>query len=159
LDKDNGYKTTFWAFPLEAMYGTPNRRNALNAFITWCGLELPAYGLELSGDQSGTSPAGTTHTYNLTVTNTGNVTDLFNLAVSGNIWTTTLSNNTVTLAAGETATFTVTVTVPNDAVIGDSDAVTVTATSQNDPLVTESAVLTTTVEETPYYIYLPLVLR
>ncbi|GAB4582003.1 MAG: hypothetical protein Fur0022_47550 [Anaerolineales bacterium] len=42
LTKDSGtYKTTFWAFPLEAIYGNQHRRTALNLFLSWCAGDTP----------------------------------------------------------------------------------------------------------------------
>jgi len=35
------YKTTFWGFPLEALYGSQHQRYALDAFLTWCGAGEP----------------------------------------------------------------------------------------------------------------------
>ncbi|NUM46155.1 MAG: hypothetical protein HUU38_15730 [Anaerolineales bacterium] len=159
LTKEAGYKTSFWAFPYEAIYGSANRRNALNAFITWCGLELPFYGVSLGEDQAASTSADTQLTYTVSVTNTGNVTDLYDLTLTGNGWTATLSTDNLTLNAGETATFTVVVTVPAEAEVGDTDAVTVTITSQTDGSVTDGATLTTTVSNPSYDLYLPVITR
>lgn len=159
LTKDAGYKTSYWAFPFEAIYGPQNRRNALNAFISWCGLELPYNGVALSADQPGTALAGSTITYTVSLTNTGNVVDLFDLALSGNTWTSTLSATSLTLNAGESTTVQVVVTIPTDANIDDMDAVTVTATSQTNGAITATTTLTTTVGSATRYIFLPLILR
>ncbi|HNB50880.1 MAG TPA: hypothetical protein PK530_03005 [Anaerolineales bacterium] len=159
LTKEAGYKTSFWVFPLEALYGAPNRRNGLNAFITWCGLELPFNGVAVSADQASESAAGTVVTYTLTVTNTGNVVDIINLSVSGNTWASELSTTSMTLNAGEVATFTVAVTIPPDATADEVDAVTVTATSQTDSNITDAATLTTTVAASLWYIHLPIVIH
>ncbi len=121
----------------------------------------PAYGVTLSGDAAATGLAGETVSYVVTITNTGTTTDTFDLAASG-IWTTTLSDTSVTLASGASVTFTVDVSVPGNAADGDSDATTVTATSQGNPSVTDSATLITTAEvSTPpsFNIFLPLVQR
>ncbi|MCB9134600.1 MAG: hypothetical protein H6636_04185 [Anaerolineales bacterium] len=161
LTKEDGYKSSFWVFPLEAIYGSQNRRNALNAFINWCGLELPYNGLALSSDQAGTASAGTTFTYTLTVTNTGNVTDLYTLSLAGNTWSATLSTENLTIDGGASAEFTVVVTVPIDAMDGESDTVTVTVTSQSDNTLTASASLTTTAStaSTGFSLYLPLLVK
>lgn len=159
LTKEDGYKTTFWAFPLEAMYGPQNRRNAMDAFITWCGLEQPFNGISLSTEQTSESAAGTVVTYTVTVTNTGNVVDLISLALSGNTWTSELSTTSVTLNAGEATTFTVTVTIPPDAADGATDVVTVTATSVSDVSVFAISTLTTTVVPTALEYFLPIVIR
>lgn len=122
------------------------------------------YGVSLSGDMAASGGAGETVVYNVTVTNEGNVNDTFNLVLSGETWTSTLSDDSVTLAPGESATVTVEVTIPADASDGDTDTVTITATSVNDPSATASANLTTTaVVEEPepeeFVMFLPIMLK
>jgi N-acetylneuraminic acid mutarotase len=82
--------------------------------------------------------------YNLTLSNTGNFTDTFDLAFAGNAWAVTLPVTQTTLAAGTSLEVTVQVLVPVGAADGDQDSVTITATSQGDPTVTASGELTTT---------------
>ncbi|MCB9134601.1 MAG: hypothetical protein H6636_04190 [Anaerolineales bacterium] len=161
LTKDNGYKTSFLVFPLEAIYGSQNRRNAIDEFITWCGLELPFNGVSMSTDQTGTTPAGTTMTYTISITNTGNVVDLFNLALSANTWTSELSATSVTLNSGESTTFQVIVIVPADVNVDEMDAVIVTATSQTNGTVSATTTLTTTVNTVTetYLLFIPLIFR
>src|SRR5450756_2557892 len=55
---------------------------------------------------------GTTVTYNLTVTNTGNVSDTFNATVVGNAWPTSVPTLVGPLAAGASSDVTVTATIP-----------------------------------------------
>ncbi len=121
-------------------------------------VEGQSYDVALSGNQAVSGDAGTTVVYTLTVTNTGNTVDTYDLTASGT-WTANLSQTTVTLAAGASATFTVEVTIPGDVADGDSDVTTVTATSQNDAAATDSATLTTTAIVVGYNIYLPVVHR
>ncbi|MBK8988770.1 MAG: proprotein convertase P-domain-containing protein [Chloroflexi bacterium] len=119
------------------------------------------YGVELSGDQAQTGDVGTVVTYTLTLTNTGSVTDTFDLSATG-VWTATLSDASVTLAPNASTTFDVTVVVPAGAADGDDDAATVTAVSQTDASATASATLTTTanVPTAPmWYLYLPVVVK
>jgi uncharacterized membrane protein len=102
-------------------------------------------------------------TYTLMVTNTGNITDTFTIAVSG-LYTASLSiTNTGELGAGESASFYVMVEIPADAMAGDSDVTTVQVMSASDPEVTAEAALTTTVEgeegPTEWMIFLPLVMK
>jgi len=112
-------------------------------------------------DRSG--DPGTTVTYTLRVTNTGNTTDMFSVIVSGNTWVTTADPTTVgPLAAGESADVMVTVDIPTSAVGGDTDSATVTITSQADATRSASSTLTTRAPagiEDGGDIYLPLVLR
>ncbi|HNB52151.1 MAG TPA: FixG Ig-like domain-containing protein, partial [Anaerolineales bacterium] len=159
LTKEAGYKTSFWVFPFEAIYGAANRRNAMDAFISWCGLEQPVHGVTLSADQGESSPAGTAVAYEISITNTGNVADLFNLSLTGNVWASELSVPNISLNAGETATFTVVVTIPADAGEGATDSVTVTASSVSDGAVTATTTLATTVAPASLNIFLPIVIR
>jgi uncharacterized membrane protein len=87
---------------------------------------------------------GATVTHTLVVTNTGNVTDVFDVDVSGNIWATETSASVGPLSMGERAEIPVTVEVPLDAGGGEGDTVTVTVTSQVDGDAWDSSVLTTT---------------
>ncbi|MBE2198541.1 MAG: S8 family serine peptidase [Anaerolinea sp.] len=102
------------------------------------------YGVELTAAQTELSGAtGTTVTYTLTLTNTGTNTDTFDLAATG-VWTTTLSESSVTLASGSSTQVAVTVAIPADAADGEMDAAEVTAASQTDPAATADVTLTTT---------------
>jgi len=75
-----------------------------------------------------------TLSYTVTVTNTGEATDNFDLRVSGGAgWSPGISPNSLTLAAGASGTATLTVTVPSGAAGGDSTTIVVTATSRADP--------------------------
>ncbi|NUM46156.1 MAG: DUF4397 domain-containing protein [Anaerolineales bacterium] len=122
-------------------------------------LPLVEYGVSLSADQSASGDAGTTVSYDVMVTNTGNFTDTFDLTFAG-AWGVALSESSVTLAAGASATITVEVDVPADATDGDSAVTTVTATSQGDGTTTDSTDLTTTAVvagPASYDVFLPLV--
>lgn len=102
---------------------------------------------------------GTTVVYSVTVTNNGNVSDTFDVALSGNDWTTTAPVTVGPLAPGASTTVAVEVEIPADAAIGSFDAVSVTVTSQGDPTETASASLVTTCVEIVYELYLPLLWR
>jgi uncharacterized repeat protein (TIGR01451 family) len=106
---------------------------------------VPAYEVALSPDAAFTGNSGDVVTYTVTITNLGNMADTFDLVVSGEVWTTTLSVDEVTLVAGASTTFEVVVTIPAGASHGDYDMATVTATSQGDPAATDQVVLTTRV--------------
>ena len=91
-----------------------------------------------------TGNPGESATYTLTITNLGNVCDTYALALSGHVWTTTLSITTTgEIAPLGSAGVQVTVDVPLSA--DQSDTVTITATSRGDPAEADSSVLTTTV--------------
>jgi len=89
---------------------------------------------------------GSTVVYTLTLENTGNLADTFTIESAG-VWDVTLPITSTSLAPGETADVTVQVTVPADALAGDSDVTTVTATSEFDDTVSDTSVLTTTANQ------------
>ncbi|MCA9980722.1 MAG: carboxypeptidase regulatory-like domain-containing protein, partial [Anaerolineales bacterium] len=105
--------------------------------------------------------AGETVTYTVHITNTGDLTDTFDISLSGQTWDTTAPVS-ITLAAGEHATFDVTVMIPTDAMADDNDSVLVTAKSQTDDTIMGGTTLTTTATEAPvteFNLYLPLITR
>ena len=123
-----------------------NAANAGNLGYVNVDLEFyePIFGLDLApATQDGYGDPGAMVTHTLTLTNTGNTTDTFDLSFAGNLWVTSLSDASLTLDAGESADFMVYATVPADALAGDMDMATVTATSITDPLVTADAVVNT----------------
>jgi subtilisin family serine protease len=125
---------------------------------------VPAeYGVEVAVEDGALSGApGTPVTYTLWITNTGNIVDTFDLAVSGNSWDAMPSAANVTVAAGATMSVTVTVDIPADADENDMDTATFTATSQTDDTATDSVDLTTTAvipEPEMFYLYLPYIAR
>ena len=120
------------------------------------------YGLSLSGDDSLSDLPGETVTYTVSITNDGNISDSYTLALSGNTWVSNLSQSTINLAAGTSATFQVSVVIPPDATNGEMDIVSVTATSQGDGSQMDTVDLTTTAEIEPpddYTIFLPVVIN
>ena len=122
-----------------------------SASLTTTSVAKPLYGVTLSADDSLSGPTGAQVNYTLTVTNTGNVADSFDLAATGQTWTTTLSTSQVNLAPSASADFTVMVSIPTGAADQETDTVTITATSQGDNSKTDSASLTTTSVAKPLY--------
>jgi uncharacterized membrane protein len=130
-----------------------------SAVLTTTSVTSPVYGVALlAADNSLSGPSGDQVVYTLTVTNTGNLTDSFDLAAAGQTWTTTLSSSLVNLAPGVSVDLMVTVAIPAAAADQDSDMVTITATSQGDSSKTDSADFTTISMGNPSGIYLPVVL-
>ena len=129
-----------------------------SASLTTTSVAAPNYGVALSADDSLSAAAGGQVFYTLTVTNTGNVTDSFDLAASGQTWTTTLSSSLINLGPSASVDVTVTVDIPPGTADQDSDMVTITATSQGDNSKTDSAVFTTISTGQPPGVYLPIVL-
>lgn len=128
--------------------------NAFTALTTTAG---GSFGVNLEPETSAaTGKPGSVITYTLHLTNTGTVTDTFQVSVSGvgAAWT-TLPKASFTLGAGASVDVLVVVTIPAGAANGDYP-ITVTATSMGDPTKTDDVAITTTVFL--YHIYLPVVL-
>jgi hypothetical protein len=100
---------------------------------------------------------GATLIYNLEVTNQGEVSDSFDVAISGNTWTTTADSVVGPLAPGGNVMLLVSVTIPLTALPTDVDTATITLTSQADAAEFVEVVLTTGVYD--YQLYLPLIMR
>ncbi len=104
------------------------------------------YGVELTPETDAMAgDPGEVVAYTLTVANLGNITDTFDLSVTGNAWDVQFEAVSVTLGAGEAADLMVDVTIPAEALAGEFDVATIAATSQGDDTVSDSSVLTTTV--------------
>jgi len=85
---------------------------------------------------------GATLSYTVTVTNTGNVADSYDLTISDDAvpsWNPTVSRTSLTIAAGGSDTSTLSVTIPSGAEHGEKDDITVTATSTENAEVSASA--------------------
>ena len=87
--------------------------------------------------------AGSTIFYTMQVTNTGYLTDTYEIANSGNIWPVNLSSSLVTLLPGGTMSITATVEIPADVPGGSTDFVNVDFISQGDRNKTDQVVLQT----------------
>jgi hypothetical protein len=99
--------------------------------------------------------------YTLTISNTGNVSDTFAIALGGHEWAVEAPTS-LTLGATESAMFAISVTVPLTAVHALSDTLTLTVTSAGDEMVSATSVLTTTaVVPIPpeKLLYLPAILK
>jgi hypothetical protein len=92
-------------------------------------------------------------TYTLYLTNTGNLTDTYDLLITAT-WTTVSTTPVGPLATGDSAILAVVVQVPPDAAWGNSDTATVTIASQGDASQMQVLSLTTSID---YRVYLPVV--
>jgi hypothetical protein len=100
-------------------------------------IRVPARGVDISISPSYQSGLpGATLNYAVTVTNTGEVIDNYNLSVSDNLgWGPSLSENLLeNVLPGENREVTLSVTIPDNA-LDATDNITVTATSAANPLV------------------------
>ena len=70
--------------------------------------------------------------YTISLANTGNITDTFLLSSGGNSWITILPVTQIELPVGAQSEFQVQVTIPANAVYGDTDTAVITALSQGD---------------------------
>jgi uncharacterized membrane protein len=108
----------------------------------------PLYALTLTpASAEETSLPGNTVTYNLTLTNTGQLVDSYTVTIGGNTWDTAVELPADPLPAGESAPVKVTVTIPGDAPYGAADTVDVTLTSTGDPTQFATSSLTSKVWE------------
>jgi uncharacterized membrane protein len=82
--------------------------------------------------------------YIMTLTNTGNILDTFDLVAGMSDWDVHLPVNGFELGAGESVDVSVQITVAADALAGEFDSVSITATSIGDENVSASSTLTTT---------------
>jgi PKD repeat protein len=119
----------------------------------------PVYDVELTPPTDAQSGLrGTSLSYGLTVRNTGDTADTFELSFKDvNGWTTRINPSSVNLRPDTTALVLVAVSIPLGVAASDSDVATISVTSQGDPTVTAKSALTTTVWE--FNLFLPLVFK
>lgn len=110
----------------------------------------PVAGVTLNAsNSSATAEVGAQVEYRLTLTNTGDATDSFSVAVESG-WSATLSTSNVgPLEPGATGEFSVTITVPAEAGDGESSVATVTVVSQAGSGAQAQVSVTTTAQRLP----------
>jgi uncharacterized membrane protein len=112
------------------------------------------YGVSLTPSAASQSEyAGVTVSYVLTVGNTGNIADTYEVVISNQQWETSAVPQVLgPLPSGGQATLTVTVDVPTLAAPSSSDSATITVKSQNNPPTQASITLTTSVNQSRLYL-------
>ena len=103
-------------------------------------------------DQNGADFSRQTVTYTVAITNSGNITDAYDLTLSGNGWPAAVvapAGSTSSLGPGASELVTVTVDIPAAASAGANDSVTLTAASQAYPGTSDATVLST--EALPFF--------
>ena len=104
-------------------------------------------GVIVGPSQAGSGASGATVSYTVYVTNTGNITDTYDLALTGFTWPTGFNppiTQTNSIPPGEGQAFVVEVDIPANAPANAVDSVSISASSQNYPGTNGSAFLTTT---------------
>lgn len=92
------------------------------------------------------SRQGRTVEYSLTIENTGVVEEVFNVKVSGNLWTTGVPATVGPIAPGQNRDIKLQVSIPPSAVDFSTDKAVITVTSQKDPSQSDKAIVTTTAD-------------
>ena len=117
-----------------------NHKYAENIYLIYT---YPSPGLIWPIERLGVGLPGSTIPYTLQVLNTTQLTDTFDVSVSGYDWPTILPGAVGPLAPAESAALDVEVTIPATVDLGSRDTVTITVTLQGDSSITGSAALTT----------------
>lgn len=110
-------------------------------------VESMPYGVVLlPSDVAKSGLPGDSVQYALTLTNTGNTTDSYNISADGNSWPTNLVSTVGPLVSGASTTINVYVTIPTDVAIETGDTASITAVSQGDGSRSAVSSLTTTAD-------------
>ena len=130
---------------------------------------MPVYSFDLSSDRTTMQGfVGSSVDYNVSITNTGNITDSYTIDASGNDWNTTLVGAEGTLmlpiaigplGINENLAFKINITIPETANEDDIDVATVKITSAGDATVSVTSIFSTTALSKASTIYLPIVIK
>jgi hypothetical protein len=117
---------------------------------------LSPYGISAPGTVEAAGLLGSVVTYTLSISNTGSVTDTFDLSVTASGWPLTAPTTLGTLPAGSISVVPVGVQIPGSTAPGVTDTAVLTLKSRNDPTKTAAITLKTT---SLWQIYLPVTVR
>lgn len=118
---------------------------------------LPDYAVAISPNTTQTGFRGETLTYLVTLSNTGVLSDVYDVAIVST-WNAAIApSQTYSVATGSQVTFTVSVQIPINAPEGATNTAVVTATSQGDSNVTATTNLTGVVAYAR--LYLPIIIK
>ncbi|MEI2607584.1 MAG: S8 family serine peptidase [Candidatus Promineifilaceae bacterium] len=145
INRDSGvYKTTFWAFPWEAIANAANREAALGTFLNTCSSTFSVTPISTAN-----VPPGTTVVHEFVLANL-NVTNSYTLTLTPGNWTTTLlTPSPINVTGGSTATIQVQVQVPTTITPpSQMDEFFLTVQSANDPA--EVEIVSGETQSSPY---------
>ncbi len=118
--------------------------------------DVVSYSVDLLDDADGMGLPGQTVSYTLTLSNSGTMSDVYDITTSSP-WVISVPTTNFAVDGGSSVPVAVGITIPAGATEGDSATAVITATSQTDALVFASVSLTTTVEL--QRVYFPLVAK
>ncbi|MEA3309528.1 MAG: S8 family serine peptidase [Chloroflexota bacterium] len=121
------YRALFFSFGYEAIAGAGTRREVLARALDWLVLPQPTSGLTLTyqaGPRVGLPGKTVTHTFRVRHIGIAGPPDTVVVELAGNRWPTTVTPTTVTLAPCTSQYFTVSVNIPPEAALNESDYVT-----------------------------------
>ena len=126
------YRALFFSFGYEAIAGAETRREVLARALDWLVLPQPTSGLTLSyqdGPRIGLPGETVTHTFRVRHIGMAGPPDMVTVELAGNHWPATVMPTAVTLAPCTSQYFTVSVNIPPDAALNESDYATLSVHS------------------------------
>jgi hypothetical protein len=164
-----GVTVRVWV-PLDALAGesdmvtvtsTSQGDGAVSDSVDLTTVAAEIFDAELTPDTAAMLGApGETVEYDLTLTNSGNIIETFDVTFAGNdpAWVVVLpQTHFPDVGVGESVNVTVQVTVPGDAADGEFDMVDISVVSTSDGTTKDTSTLTTTASEGEYDVFLPIV--
>ncbi len=133
------HRVVYFAFGFEGINNQPSRTEVMSRTLAWlggCELPQPEYGV-VAADSERVGAPGATVTHTLVITNTGTVSDSYDVALTPGDWPATLLDAQVgplqPLASGQARVVVHIPAQPATATLLASDVFTLAVTSQADP--------------------------